>query len=519
MLRAFLFKLIIFFIIIFISLTSFAFEKIKLLEISSSGKSIILDRGAIEGTKVGDIARLIIQSGSMTRPNLENLSYAEAVKVNSNYSFWKLLRNSKIIKSKKNSYVLFALESQLMRGRSKFKTLYRQVLTNNNSFQRKKELLSNEAISSDLVQNDNEYVSNDPLINPSSRQSHNLEVLDFQALEQSKGKLYLEEYDEDIKYIDIDNIEQSIDYQLYGKAEEENIIDSTLNNSIEKVNKEKGGLDSLYKVQERDKNIKELQKNMITRTTYEEYIYQQKANSYISPKVSRKMKSAGKFWSSDMTEKQLRKFFIKTGLEEEVHMQWLSLENRLSHELTLDFSLGLLRNIDPDDKNFQSTSKFININYNLYLLRISSVLKQWTLELGYGGGNGYIDFGGINLKSKDITFNSTLNYYFLRSPTTAKRLSAYLGLGIKNGTSELGAVGISRSYNYQYLAPLAQLGFKFRFLAGDEKANHSNIGIGLLSKISAEYLTLTATEDLFDNIDGKVQVTDVKLSLGMSIYF
>ncbi len=521
MLRAFLFKLIIFLIINFSSLTSFAFEQIKILEISSSGKSIILDRGEIEGTKVGDIARLIIQSGEMNRPNLENLSYAEAVKVNSNYSFWKLLKNTKILKSKKNTYVLFALETHLMRGRSKFKTLYRQVLTNNksDSFKRKKELLSNDTVSDGLVQNNTEYTSHDELLNSSSRQSHNLEVLDFQELEQSKGSLFLQEYDEDIKYINIDDIEQQIDYQLYGKAEEENIIDSTINNSIEKVNKEEGGLDSLYKNQKRDKNIKELQNNIITRTTYEEYIYQQKADSYISPKVARKMKSAGKFWSSDMTEKQLRKFFIKTGLEEEVHMQWLALENRLSHELTFDFSLGLLRNIDPDDENFQSTSKFVNINYNLYLLRISSIFKQWTLELGYGGGNGYIDFGGINLKSKDMTFNSTLNYYFFRSPTSVKRLSAYLGLGIRNGISELAAIGISRSYNYQYLAPLAQLGVKFRFLAGDEKSNHSNIGIGLLSKISAEYITLTATEDLFDNIDGKVQVTDVKLSLGMSVFF
>ncbi|MBT6326060.1 MAG: hypothetical protein HOJ35_08820, partial [Bdellovibrionales bacterium] len=91
MLRAFLFKLIIFLIITFISIASFAFEKIKVLEVSSTGNSIILDRGEIEGTKVGDIARLIIQSGTNNRPNLENLSYAEAVKVNSNYSFWKLL--------------------------------------------------------------------------------------------------------------------------------------------------------------------------------------------------------------------------------------------------------------------------------------------------------------------------------------------------------------------------------------------------------------------------------------------
>ena len=106
MLRAFLFKLIIFLIINFSSLTSFAFEQIKILEISSSGKSIILDRGEIEGTKVGDIARLIIQSGEMNRPNLENLSYAEAVKVNSNYSFWKLLKNAKILKSKKELFNL-----------------------------------------------------------------------------------------------------------------------------------------------------------------------------------------------------------------------------------------------------------------------------------------------------------------------------------------------------------------------------------------------------------------------------
>ena len=50
-------------------------------------------------------------------------------------------------------------------------------------------------------------------------------------------------------FINIDDIEQQIDYQLYGKAEEENIIDSTINNSIQKVNKEEGVLDSLYKNQ------------------------------------------------------------------------------------------------------------------------------------------------------------------------------------------------------------------------------------------------------------------------------
>ena len=70
-------------------------EEIEIKNISNSGRSLIVDRGSLEGLRVGQLARLYLgqtQAGG-EGPTYSYIAEAEIIKVHRNYSFW-LLRDT-----------------------------------------------------------------------------------------------------------------------------------------------------------------------------------------------------------------------------------------------------------------------------------------------------------------------------------------------------------------------------------------------------------------------------------------
>ena len=66
-----------------------AMDSMRVLRISTSGNTIILNRGHLEGIKHGDKGRLVHQEG-LDKPKLSYVAEAEAIKVYDKYSFWIL---------------------------------------------------------------------------------------------------------------------------------------------------------------------------------------------------------------------------------------------------------------------------------------------------------------------------------------------------------------------------------------------------------------------------------------------
>ena len=67
-------------------------EEIEIKNISNSGRSLVVDRGSLEGLRVGQLARLYLNQTQRDGdgPTYPYIAEAEIIKVHRNYSFWLL---------------------------------------------------------------------------------------------------------------------------------------------------------------------------------------------------------------------------------------------------------------------------------------------------------------------------------------------------------------------------------------------------------------------------------------------
>ena len=71
---------------------AFAFESVRLTELSPGKKSFVLNVGVLDGAKVGDFVIINRKEGDFSLPKYNAVAKAEAIKVSDRSSFWMVLK-------------------------------------------------------------------------------------------------------------------------------------------------------------------------------------------------------------------------------------------------------------------------------------------------------------------------------------------------------------------------------------------------------------------------------------------
>ena len=72
-----------------------------------------------------------------------------------------------------------------------------------------------------------------------------------------------------------------------------------------------------------------------------------------------------------MSDEQLRRYFVTSGLSREVERRKLALENREGNEILVRITRGAYDNSDAQDKNYRSLYSALEIGYEYHLMRTS----------------------------------------------------------------------------------------------------------------------------------------------------
>jgi hypothetical protein len=287
-----------------------------------------------------------------------------------------------------------------------------------------------------------------------------------------------------------------------------------------KTNGMKYGLKSFYSEQEREEGIPEISKKGGHQTTYDQMREEAKLAEQIDPRAKAKMKRDGEMWSADMDDVGLRKYFIRTGIEQEVRRRELALNELEGHEVMLNYSGSMVAHGNTNDPNYQGRGYNLGIAYDLHLARTSASLKKWSLQFFLEKGVTEYDTGVYNARSEETLYGAYVNYYFVNNPLTLNSFIYLFGAGIKNGNASVFTPDLSKEYSYQVLTvPSLQLMTKYRFRPGDLREDTVNIGMSVNFGINLDMKNLSVIDRVDDNINSKISVTDLKYILGMSVFF
>ena len=494
-------------------------EGTRVLQMSSSKKSIVLDLGYAEGLRNGDRSKLFVMSlaQGLQKPRFTYVAEGEVVKVQNNQSYWFLrkIKNFRLLQkgatlsivrqSKDPRRPFISRRTLRIQGRAEDQNYY--------------QVSEDKGVPDDLIFEEEDFFEGEKLRGTKATKRQDLEV--------TRNKEYIKigsEYDD--KYDQARNRlispterdDENLLKQAKKKKENE-VFDSTSVPSVTKYNDLKYGLKGLYSglVRDPSANVREGTDNLSVRQR--QLLADQSARE-LSPEAIARIRRDGPRWSQDMDDEQLRNYLIETGIEGELRRQKRSLNEKGGSEITIRYTTNLSSNTTEEDPNYRGTDYALSFAYEWHLSSTLDSLENFTLEVELERGISHYDVGGINGRITEGSLKGYVNWYFWNAPNSLYRYMPYVGFGIKRGNGELESAEFDNIYTYQILGfPSGHVGLKYRFKSGDVKDETLKMGFGLNLQLKYESMRYNVNDILVDDIAGSFVATQTRFSIGFNIYF
>ncbi len=422
-------------------------RRVKVLEVSSSGKSMMIDRGEFEQIEVGDKAKFVLQEGPLDKPKLSTVAYGEAIKSHGTYSYWLMNRVLMPEALKPDSVLLFVSMRNLFSGRQPFRIKQEKIILapRDPRASQDKNMMGQRK---DLVHLERQYSTSRKMVTTVPTRHHHLETKNkgiWQKSEGKKSKGRDSEYQQAMEGMSIDELEKVVEGDLVREQVKDQVFASSTEGAQGKVNEQKLGLGGLYHKQRRDPDISEMQAKGSFQSVFEEKQEKKLAHSLVDERALEKMRNDGKFWSGDMNDKELEDFFVKGQLAKEVKRRRSALEHRSGHEILFRIGKGLTQSTTSTDPSYQSSAKSLELGYEFHLMRSSTALEKFSAEAFVMQGLNYYDMGGINGKGTEKAFQLGLNWYILNDPTIMDSYMGYVGFGYRSGSSKVETSNVAQT--------------------------------------------------------------------------
>lgn len=484
---------------------------VKIIELSNSKKSALINYGRLEGLEVGDWGYLFLmdKEDGENRPKLIKVAKAEVIKAHPEQSYWFLREVDSFRYLEKGAHMLLQLNSKDKRRPLKLRATQRMLAPQSSStLPVPKELINDQDVmvaSSD--QNETQVLK---------REDRHL--VDEKEYSISKKKEWDPKFDQEVNSVRLKDPVNRDTETLKNEIEDE-VFTSTAENSTEKVNNLPYGKSGLYYEIERD-GVNLDPKRDSQNSVYQQMVDEEKTRQFVSKEAIEKIKREGPMYSATMTDNQLRKFFIQSGILEERERQQRALSERPGHDFTIRYTSNLTNHSTAEDPNFQGINYFISAGYEYQLGRTHPSLSSFAAEVELERGVGHYDVGDINIRMEEGSMKGYLHWYFWNKPSGLRKYLPYVGVGIRRGNAQSLSPELSKEYEWQLMSfPSLRFGLKYRFSSGDERDEIVKLGFGLNFQLTSEPVRFNTVNIIEDEINPSFTTSQVKFSVGIGAYF
>lgn len=496
-------------------------DEVTITDLSTSGKSAVLDRGQLENYADGMYGKFYIQVGDKDFPKIFPVAEGELIKSFPKKSYWLITKVQQPKLFRRGLKILALTSKQVSAGRP-IDQKRRHVVLPENAYDSVDQYLdaNKNNVPDRLLMELDSYEASEELFATDQVPEADQLVQTYETMKKTGGQHMSDEYgDETTEKFFIGNKEVRLgDIK---RAEDKKLLDSVAANYEQKTNSQRFGLThGLYKNQKKSDSYRDINEEMTITSVYDEVKENKKKKEQIDPHAIAKIKRDGPMWSEDLDDAALRRYFVRTGLEREVQRRAVALSELDGNELMFHYSGSTSDHTNSADTNYRNLGYSLGLGYDLHLSRTSVDLKNWSLQFQLEKGVSDYDIGGQNARGEEGSYGAYLNYYFVNNPLTLNSFIVLGGLGIKAGSVSMSNGELSKEYSYQVLTlPSFQLMTKYRFRTGDLTEDTVKIGASLNAGVVVDSKRFSVIDNLADNINGKISMTDIRYLVGMSIYF
>lgn len=496
-------------------------DDVRLLDVSTSEKSITIDRGEIDNYKVHDYAKFYIQVGDKDFPKIFLVAEGELVKSFPKKSYWYLKNITMPNIIFPQSHLLMLSTNIVSRGRQR-NISQRHVVYSDKEYSDVDHYLeqNKKGVPERLILQESNFANTGELFEKEQPREADLSIETYEKFESKPSQEVITEFAETVP-----------DYYFLGKrkvtltkilSEDDKKLLATMSRQyFEKNAKLKYGLtQGLYYNQETPGDKQDIYKRLNIRSAYDIEKENKKIREVIDPRFSAKIKRDGINWSDDMDDATLRRYFISTGIAQEKFRRERVLNELEGHELLVHYNGSMINHTSSADPNYRALGYNFGISYDLHMARASAALKNWSIQFTGEIGSNHYNLGGMNGRSSELMFGMIANYYFINNPLSLNKFIFEMGLGVKSGSAKIDGATLSQQYSYQMMSvPTLQLLSKYRFHIGDLNEDSVKMGTAFHAGLIYEQKKLSMLDIPSETINGTINVNDIKFQIGMGFYF
>jgi len=470
----------------------------KILDISSSGQSIIIDRGKKQNLVENDLAIFYV----FEKPNkiikdylMKEIGRGKSVEVKDNSSYWYLhqVDDPQLLKTQRKIY--FITSSQILRGRAPTPTEHETIVLGNNQNVQSYQATRENGLADKFARKKNEYRQDENEIIIAADENPKIHSNYYSSWKSGNPQA-------------VKDLNREMETRYFDTVTEERF-----KGEIEQKNEE----DIFYSSAESSMN-----------SFNEKQLYGEKSDDdeqRLNEASIQRLKEPDLRWSKDLTDGELRKFFIESGTFKERKRQKFALQNSIATEIVFKYGSSMVKHATENDLGQKELTKFWGLGIEYHLLRLSENFRKWTLDAYYEQAVGYYDIAelfsreNVKIVAEEKYYKLGVNYYFYNYPSTLYNLLAHVGvrMGVGSAMAKYVEYGEMDSYSVTVF-PQIHMGLKYRFKAQDEDQK-SNIGFGLTTLLSYELIQFRMDEKKSDNSSGSFDIHDLKLAVGLGVFF
>ena len=481
-------------------------EGMSILAVSKSGKSVILPIGSYDGLREGEKGRFYHQAGQAL-PLRTLVATGMAVKVQAQNSYWHLDEIGAPELIKPGQKIDLLRQSIFLRGRN-FPVKQRKVVLNSN--QDIKGYLQGQKIDGvdeKIFRVQKGQQASRPLKLGPKAAAETINATVFDEWEEP-GLEKLEYLDHEVWAKQDPSLNQTIDEVPIQEEERDKAFARETNGMANKINHLERGLYGLYDDEEFTDGKKKEQKTMITTLTGQ-YQEDRALESRQARETMRRLGATDVRWSTDLSDQELRDYFVEMGITRERFRQQYALNNLLSHEIYFHFGVNLYGEKNSAEET-SKTAFLCQVGYELFLGRFKFSWHPYTLSAGLEWGtNGYVMADKV-VSGAEKFWHFMARWYPWHYPTTIKQWPFWVGAGFEGGTSKISADNFTAP-----ITPFVAGGIKYRFTGGDERFTMAQWGMGVEALLSWRKRRFDGPSDQASQYTRD----EAKIYLGTNVFF
>jgi hypothetical protein len=472
----------------------------RVVAFSTSGKTIVLNLGLMEGIKEGDLLVLAIKIDDKTHPMPTQLvGKGKIVKVNRENSL--VLLNKIYDKSllRKNQVYFVFNDSNFLHSRSKIESTRLKIISEEgkNTTDLKDHMTQDR---DKLAKKSSDYNTLYEAHKIPTKTSKDFEIIDLDSWEKiGKNKkateIYRSPYNDD-----------------FAQQRRVDTFEKMVVNYLQKINTPGFSYEKFYEEQKKDE-VTQIFKEKNNQTSYMTYLEDLDKKKIKDEHLYQDLLNKGESWSEDFSDEELSGMVKKVGVLFETERRKTLYAKNANHQMYGSVGLNVADNQNREDQENSTKATFdINIGSEYFWFKDHARLNLTSFDSSFRMNNDGVSIGAYNAFVREYSFAFAFQWYPFVPPTVVEKNIVFMGVGARVGMAQLTIGNPNESANYTLLGlPIFRLGIKYQFRSG--------YGLRLMTSMETLTLDTISSQSPEAFLPARTKLVDARIGIGVSYFY